>query len=194
MRAIISKIAGLILGAGTLFLIVGLMDVYDKWGVNTTPIEMPLENLDENFKVGNYLKIKGGRLDVVNAYEESLTYKNTDAKLNANYFIPLLNGEDKTVYILKTSLVPNFDDMIATDAEYSGLLGGSDELSEEMLAAFRKKLDFQGAVRVLDATFKAESRWDRIMRLKLAFYMIVIGLGIQFLLNKLTSKKEVQEE
>ncbi len=194
MKTILSKIAGIFLAAGVIFLIVGVMDVYEKWSVDTTPSDIVLDALNGLPKEPRYVKLKGGRLDILNAYEESLTYKNSDAKLNSHYFIPVLNSEEKVAYILKTGLAPNLDDALAQDSEYTGLLEGSESLSEEMLAAFKKKLQFSGSVRVLDASFKAKSRWDRILDLKLAIYLLGIGIVLQILAGKVGAAKNKNQE
>ena len=191
MKNIILKITGYGLVLGLLLFGVRAWDIKEKWDVNSSPMELKSSSLNSGVEPNSYVRIQGGRLDITNAYEESLTTKKAKAKLSSFFYIPVVNSDGVASYILKRSLEPTISDMV-NEVDMTGLLEDGASLSSDMLSEFNKKYKFGGKVFVLNSTYKAKTHVERAKGLLFPLYVIIGALAIRLLLNR--NRKIVESE
>jgi len=181
MKTLVIKLTGYIGLLGLLIFGVGLWDNIQKWNVSMTPEMIDIGAISNNLVVNRYVTIDGGRLDIENAFEESLTTKESTSKISSNFYIPVITSEDKAVYIVKRSRPPALSDLIS-QVSTSGLLLAQSALSQDMLNAFTEVYSFKSKLFVLDQTFQPKSRLERAKTLLYPLFIILCMLLLRFLL------------
>ncbi|MBL4909295.1 MAG: hypothetical protein JKX78_04595 [Alteromonadaceae bacterium] len=182
MKNLVIKIATWAFMIGLLFTGFGLWDIYKERNVNSEAIVMEFNTISDPNGSLIYAEISGGQLDIANTYELSLSTKKSDAKLTSDFYTPVINNENSTVaYILKSALEPTIQEMVKK-AEYKGLLQSKSELPKKILAAYNKSFPNTKFV-YLDSTFKPETFLEKIIGLKIFFYLLVGGLAVRLMLN-----------
>lgn len=196
MKNLIIKIATYAFLAGLVFSAMGVWQIIKERNVSVTPEKYTIDSLIEPKEDLMYVAIEGGRLDIMNTYELSLSTKKTDINLSSNYYTPVLNVEDSSViYILKSDLEPSVKDIIKV-AEYQGLLQSKNELPEKILTAYEKLLPGHKYF-YLDSTYKPETLLEKIKGNAIFFYMLFGGLFVRLLLTrspKQNTETAIEEE
>jgi len=189
MKNLVIKISTWAIFLGLLFTGYGLWDIYEKKDVSTEAIKMKSESISDSDGSLVYVEISGGRLDVTNAYELSLSTKKTGTNLSSDFYIPVLN-EDSVAYILKTPLAPTLQELSST-ANYSGLLQSKSELPEKILSSYNKSFPTDN-FSYLDSTYEPKTTIEKIFGLKIFVYLLLGGLAVRFMLNN--NKKSTAED
>lgn len=182
MNAFISRMAGYALIVGLIIFGFQVWDLINSWNINRTPLELTPSAIADNGHARTYVRIKGGRLDIMNVYEEALEGKKSKVRFHTLYYIPVVNTDGSGSYILKNSLTPTLADLIS-ELDMTGLLKDGSGLSSEMLAAFTKKYKFPGKLLVLDATYTPRSRWQLVKDLLLPLGLMVVSLLVRVALS-----------
>ena len=189
MKNLVIKISTWAFLAGLLFTGFGLWDIYEEKDVSTEAIQIKSESIDGSNGSLVYVEISGGRLDVTNTYELSLSTKKSDAKLTSNFYTPVLNG-GSVAYILKSPLAPTLQEISST-ANYSGLLQSKSELPEKILASYNKSFPTDN-FSYLDSTYEPKTTIEKIFDLKIFIYLLLGGLAVRFILSY--NRKSIAED
>ena len=187
MKRFINKIASGALLFGLVFVSMGCWKIYKERNVSSEPIAMEVGAISQPEGGLAFASITGGKLDITNMYEYSLTTKKSETKLTSNYYIPVMHPVSGDVaYIVKSSLQPTVEDILK-DASYTGLLTNKSELPSKILTAYDEK--YSGSKYLfLDSTYKAKSISEKILDLKLFFYLLFGGLVVLILVNRKPAK------
>ena len=179
MKKLIMKISTWAFMLGLFVIGFNLWDIYKERNINSEAISIEANDIVSS-NTNKYSEVVGGRLDITNMYELSLTTKRSDSKLTSDFYIPVLNSEnDSLLYILKTPLAPTAQEFSGI-AKYKGLLKDKAELSTKILDAYNQSFNNAKFV-FLDSTYKPETLMEKIINLKVFLYLLIGGLIGMFL-------------
>jgi len=146
--------------------------------VNQTPIEVTIDNIGGLRDELTYASIEGGRLDIINTYEYSVSTKRSGIDLSSTYYTPVLETEDMSVaYILKSDAEPTMDDFIET-ANYKGLLQTKQALPEKILNAYNREYPNQNYF-YLDTSYAPKTLLKKIQDMSLFIFLLFGGLFVR---------------
>ncbi|MEJ2042955.1 MAG: hypothetical protein P8X89_06745 [Reinekea sp.] len=183
MKNLVKKFSTWAFLVGLFFTAFGLLDIFQERNVGQKPVEMTIDSVVDPADELIYASINGGRLDLSNAYEYSLSTKKSDVKLTSDFFIPVFKNEErKVIYILKTALEPTISDM-AKAPTYQGLLKSKNELPSKILDAYNGKFNNDNFY-FLDSTYDPKTILEKLLGLKFFIGLLIIGLVVRFLVGK----------
>jgi hypothetical protein len=183
VKKIIIKIVTLMLLIGGVGLGYGVWDIIKKSGVNKEVKSFGIEDIQSFNGDLLYARINGGRLDISNTYEYSVSTRRTDVKLSSAYFTPVVNGKNSQVaYIIKTDIQPTASDMLVP-ADYSGLLQSESELPNKIRKAFVETFP-STQLRYLDTTYRPLPILDQLIDLKIFLLLLLAGLVLRIALTR----------
>lgn len=183
MKKFVVKIVTWALIIGVVGLGYGLWDIVKKSRVNKEVRSLNIDDMQSFDGDLLFAQIKGGRLDVSNTYEYSLSTRKTDVKLSSDYFTPVVNASNSQVaYIIKTDTEPTLGDMLA-QADYSGLLQGQSELPGKIRKAYEEKFP-NTRLLYLDTTYRPQPMIARLLDLKVFLLLLVAGLVLRIILTR----------
>lgn len=183
MKNILVKIATYVFIAGLVFSAIGIWKMIEERNVSNVATKLTIDNVVDPKEEPVYVAIVGGRIDLTNTYEFTLSTKKTDISLSINYYTPVVNTEDSSVvYIVKTRTEPSIADFLKP-ANYEGLLQSSEKLPEDLVKAYQNELPGQ-TYYYLDSSYKPKSFVEKLQGNLIFFCMLIGGYLVRFLLTR----------
>ncbi|MCL1036729.1 hypothetical protein L2750_06140 [Shewanella submarina] len=183
MKNFILKIANYAFFIGLLMSLYGLWTIYKERNVDTTAVEVQLEQLTEPESGLALVNVKGGLMVLSNTYELSRSTRKTNINLSSDYYTPVVNpNSGETIYILQTNELPPLEDII-TIADFTGLRQSSDALPDKIKSAFQKDLPGQNYL-YLDTTYQPMTLMEKLQSNLIFFYLMLGGLTVRLILNR----------
>jgi hypothetical protein len=183
MRRIFANASTLLLVLGIAGTVFGLWDIVRKSGINKEAQSIyvnDLESFDGNLL---YAHIEGGRLDLSNSYEYSLSTRGRNVNLTSTFFTPVLNDENSHLaYIIATDAQPTYNDMLL-QADYTGLLQTRSELPGSVRARYADKFP-NARMFYLDTTYRPQQAIERLLELRLFLGLTLVGLATKLSLTR----------
>ena len=183
MNRFFARTATLILVIGIAGTGVGLWDIVRMSGINEEVLSIHVNNLQDFDEDLLYAHLEGGRLDLSNSYEYSLSTRRHNFEISSTYFTPVLNDENSHLaYIIETDAQPTYNDM-RTQADYTGLLQSRTELPGSIRTRFAEKFP-NARMFYLDTTYRPQSTIERLLELRLFLVLTLAGLTLKLILTR----------